>query len=293
MLHSFVYLCIITCCCSLQVPQKVIAVVGANGKTGRKVVDLSLTRDIETVAITRTGLFDAVTSLRSATKSSQIDKLKVRAADVTDPATLVQALKGVDACIFAASASKEGGTADEVDRTGLINVALACLENNVPRLVVVSSGAVTKPWSPVYLFLNLFGGIMRAKIEGENEVRRLYAGRGPGTDAPSYTIIRPGGLLEDPPLGCSAIELNQGDVMSGRISRWDVAELCVECIDSKDAFNTTYECYYKETAQPLSNVGFSNMFRRTNTAGDRIQLSGRERSAATYPALFRGLTRDV
>lgn len=293
MLHSFVYLCIITCCCSLQVPQKVIAVVGANGKTGRKVVDLSLTRDIETVAITRTGLFDAVASLRSATKSSQIDKLKVRAADVTDPATLAQALKGVDACIFAASASKEGGTADEVDRTGLINVALACLENNVPRLVVVSSGAVTKPWSPVYLFLNLFGGIMRAKIEGENEVRRLYAERGPGTVAPSYTIIRPGGLLEDPPLGCSAIELNQGDVMSGRISRWDVAELCVECIDSEDAFNTTYECYYKETGQPLSNVGFSNMFRRTNTAGDRIQLSGRERSAATYPALFRGLTRDV
>jgi len=287
----FLYLCMIACY-SLQVPQKVIAVVGATGKTGWKVVDLSLTRGIETVALTRTGLFDA-DRLRSAAKSNQIDKLKVRATDVTDPATLALGLKGVDACIFAASASKEGGTPDEVDRIGLINVAKACLQNNVSRLVIVSSGAVTKPWSPVYLFLNLFGGIMKAKIDGENEVRRLYAGSSPGSVAPSYTIIRPGGLLEDPPLGCSAIELNQGDVKSGRISRWDVAELCIECIGSEDAFNTTYECYYKETGQPLSNVGFSNLFRRTNSGDQPIQLSGRERTAATYPALFRGLVRDL
>ena len=40
-------------------------------------------------------------------------------------------------------------------------------------VVVVSSGAVTKPFSPVYLFLNLFGGIMKAKVEGEQQVARL------------------------------------------------------------------------------------------------------------------------
>ena len=129
---------------------------------------------------------------------------------------------------------------------------------------------------------------MKAKIDGENEVRRLYA----GSTGASYTIIRPGGLLEDPPLGCASIELNQGDGKSGRISRWDVAALCVECIDSVDASNVTFECYYKETGQPLSNVGLSNIFRRTNT-GDRIQLTGNERTGDTYPSLFRGLVKDI
>ena len=33
----------------------------------------------------------------------------------------------------------------------------------------------------------------------------------------SYTIIRPGGLTEEPPLGVSLVELNQGDDRSGRI----------------------------------------------------------------------------
>jgi nucleoside-diphosphate-sugar epimerase len=88
-----------------------------------------------------------------------------------------------------------------VDKLGVINVAKACIDLKVKRLVIVSSGAVTKPLSPVYLLLNLVGkGIMKAKIDGENEVRRLYASLGPDSEL-GYTIIRPGGLTEEEPLG--------------------------------------------------------------------------------------------
>lgn len=56
--------------------------------------------------------------------------------------------------------------------------------------MIVSSGAVTKPFSPVYLFLNLFGGIMAAKIQGENEVRKLY--KSDAAKGLAYTVVRPG-----------------------------------------------------------------------------------------------------
>ena len=98
-------------------------------------------------------------------------------------------------------------------------MARACIAANVPRLVIVSSGSVSKPLSPVYIFLNLFGGIMRAKIEVEDAVRSLYFKR-EGLD---YVVVRPGGLTEDEPRGVGAVELNQGDDKSGRIARADVA----------------------------------------------------------------------
>ena len=45
------------------------------------------------------------------------------------------------------------------ESAGVINVAKACLEAKVPRLVVVSSGGVASPDSSIYKFLNLFGEV--------------------------------------------------------------------------------------------------------------------------------------
>lgn len=43
--------------------------------------------------------------------------------------------------------------------SGVVNVAKACLEAKVPRLVLVSSGGVATPDSSIYKFLNLFGEV--------------------------------------------------------------------------------------------------------------------------------------
>lgn len=136
-----------------------IAVVGANGSTGRKVVKLAIQNRIQVTAMTRTGRFiDENEFAGDAEQDSLLHNLR---CDVKDRESLTLALRGANACVFAASASKSGGTAVDIDRNGLINTAHACIVNKVPRLVIVSSGAVTKPFSPVFLFLNLFGACIK------------------------------------------------------------------------------------------------------------------------------------
>jgi len=216
--------------------------------------------------------------------------LREAACDVTKPETLTSTIQGSKAVIFAASASKAGGTAAAVDNTGLVNVAKACIECNVPRLVIVSSGGVSKPDSPVYLFLNIFGNIMEEKIRGEDAVREMYKSLPSGKNGLSYTVVRPGGLTTDPPRGVAAVELNQGDTKSGRISRADVAAICVECLSSDAAAGTTFECYDADTAAPLASVGMSNIMKaKTREAF----VSGKERRGETWGALFSGLEKDV
>jgi uncharacterized protein YbjT (DUF2867 family) len=252
-------------------------VIGANGKTGTKCVQELLQRNIPVRATSRSGIYEA------ETENPLLLSMK---CDVTEPSTVEMAVRGTRAVIFAASSSKTGGTPAQVDNDGLVNVARACIAAKVPHLVIVSSGSVTKPGSTVYKFLNLFGKIMEEKIKGEDAVRNLYA----GVEGVTYTVIRPGGLTEEPPLGVSALELNQGDTKSGRISRYDVASLCIESTFYPELTGgTTFECYDADTGKNINSVGMSNMMKQ-NT--DPAEFStGFERRGGTWEAIFTGLKR--
>ena len=256
-----------------------VVVIGANGRTGSECVQALLARSTPVVACTRSGNDLGLESKLLSTKP----------CDVVDRGQCDAAVKGAAAVIFAASASKQGGAPAAVDNAGLVNVAEACLAGGVPRLVVVSSGAVTKPRSPVYLFLNVFGKIMEEKIKGEDAVRRLYA----SSASCAYTVVRPGGLTEDAAKGVALLELNQGDTKSGRIARADVAAICVESLAADAAKDATFECYDADTAKPLASVGLSNILKKTNAQDDVVFKSGFERNGATWPELFRGLERDA
>ena len=259
-----------------------ICVIGGNGKTGSECVGACISRGIDVVATSRGGIYTGAYASKSP---------KSAVCDVTNPDTIQSALKGSRAVIFAASASKAGGTAAAVDNVGLVNVAKACIENKIPSLVIVSSGSVTKPDSPVYRFLNLFGNIMEEKIKGEDAVRELY--KGIDISRSTYTVIRPGGLTEEDLKGASFLELNQGDSKSGRISRADVAALCVEAaIFPNLAGGTTFECYDADTAKPLQTVGFSNILKQRSKVGEEVFVSGKERRGATFTDIFTGLEKD-
>ena len=241
------------------------------------------------VACTRDGSFSTADLGLSA---EEADLVTAKPGDVSKatPADLADLVAGARAVIFAASASPNGGNPQEVDKAGLVAVARACIAAKVPRLVIVSSGSVTKPLSPVYVFLNFFGGIMRAKIEGEDAVRQLYYDR-EGCD---YVVVRPGGLTEDEGRGVGAIELNQGDDKSGRIARADVAVICVEAAFAEagsDVANATFECYWADTAKSLDEVGLSNLMGSTSEVPD--YKSGKERRGATWDELFAGLEADA
>lgn len=267
-----------------------ICVLGCNGRTGTEVVSYCLSNGISTVATSRGGVYNAK---EDVVTNSNAKLLKEMVCDVTVPSTIGAAVTGSRGVVFAASASKQGGTPAAVDNMGLTSVAKACIDAKVPHLVIVSSGAVTKPSSPVYQFLNLFGKIMEEKIKGEDEVRRLYAEHNMKSDEKlTYTVIRPGGLTLEPPRGVDAIELNQGDTKSGRISRADVAALCVESIKYPQLTGgTTFECYDADTGAPLATVGLSNIAKK-KTDGEAF-VSGKERRGAAYKELFTGLETDA
>jgi uncharacterized protein YbjT (DUF2867 family) len=202
----------------------------------------------------------------------------------------IKATPNLGAVVFAASVGSKGGDAFNVDKDGVLKVARCCIQENIPRFVVVSSGAVTKPTSAIYLLLNTVGkGIMEAKIQGEDGVRAMYAEPSVQDKKLGYTIIRPGGLTKEPALGAGALELHQGDDKSGRISRADVASLCIKCLDSPASWDTTFECYEALTAKPIEAVGLSNIFKSKDPT---TVMTGRERRGETWDALFQGLARD-
>ena len=272
-------------------PSSSVVVFGANGKTGRRCVARAAAAGARVVACTRAGDF-------SSTGLENAHLVEARAGDVSKAtdADLRSILRGRDAAIFAASASPSGGTPQEVDKAGLVKVAAACVAENVKRLVIVSSGSVSKPLSPVYVFLNFFGGVMRAKIEGEDAVRAMYVAR----ESCDYVVIRPGGLTEDPARGATAVELNQGDEKSGRISREDVASLCVAAAmagGTEVARNATFECYWADTANDLRDVGFANALAAFSPSSDddgsgSLRPTGRERRGETWADLLDGLEPD-
>lgn len=231
-------------------------VLGANGRTGREIVRSLLRRKMAVRACTRSGTFDARELLGDDATGTVVPwtspLLQTAMADVTRPETVATATRGARTVFFACTAPANGEP-DLVDRKGLIDVARACIENNVSRLVVISGAGVTKTSSPAYRFLNAFGGRMDAKLAGEDELRDVYraaaaAGRTKGDV--SYTIVRPSGLLDGPGKGVTALAVNQGDEAAGFIHRVDAAETAVEAAANARCANVTFEVYDAGTAVP-------------------------------------------
>lgn len=227
-----------------------IVVLGAGGKTGKLIVEKLQSAGIPVAATSRT----------------------ITNTDVTKIDTLESALKGASAVIFAASASSKGGTAEKVDYLGVENTAKECVRLKVPRLVVISSAAVTRPSSLGFKITNLFGRIMEYKLQGEDALRAVYA----ADPSLSYSIIRPGGLQDGDALGVSKLEINQGDAVAGEIRRADVAESAIAASTSKKIpSNTIFEIYNKEGAGPLE--------------GNLPMPTGYERTGVSYDDLFTGM----
>lgn len=270
---------------ALTVPKKKpVVVLGASGKTGRECVNELLKDGRPCIATNRGGNFEY-------DGPPTTGQLTVAAADVKSLDSLSQVItRDVGAVIFAASTSKQGGDSFAVDRDGVINAAKACIASDVNRLVIVSSGGVSRPDSAIYKLLNFaVKGVMEAKIQGEDAVREMYASPDVLQKNLGYTVIRPGGLLLDAPVGPANLELNQGDNKSGRLPRADVASLCVQCLSSPDAFDTTFECYEANSAKPVESVGLSNILKKTDGTDF---VSGKERRGKTWSELFTGLERD-
>ena len=292
---------------SISSSLKPIAVLGANGRTGTYAVLACLSRGLPVLALTRSGSWNAPVPIDSSTTtatttSSSTEQLllTVAACDVKDPLALAQCLRGCRGVIYAASASKNGGTAQEIDNVGVVQAGNVCLKENISRYIVISSTATTRPQSLGYIFTNLMGGIMAQKRIGEEEVRRAYdhaavtaatAQANVSSLGPSFTILRPGGLEEpktNTVLGPAALEISQGDVLAGIVSRADLAEVAVELAISQasNLRNTALELYYTDSMIPVDRE-FKKVMMMTN--GIIVpRLHGE-----TYAELFQGIQPGI
>ena len=134
---------------------------------------------------------------------------------------------------------------------------------------------------------------MLSAADFERMIRRGYPNifiKARGRSASGGSQLSPGGLTAGPVTGVSNVELNQQDTKSGRIARADVAEICVECINYSEAADKTFECYYKDTAKPLNDVGLSNILKKkTSEEEAAAAATGLERRGSTWKELFTGL----
>ncbi|MYK37153.1 MAG: SDR family oxidoreductase [Gammaproteobacteria bacterium] len=158
--------------------------------------------------------------------------------DLKDPASIAAALDGVGAVINAAGASAGGGpgnTAENVDFEGARNLAEAALAAGAGQYVLVSSRGVT---DDDHYLNRMFNNILIWKRRGEEAV---------AASGIPYTIVRPGGLSDDPG-GNQTIIFEQGDTRSEGIwiTRADVARVCVAALAQDAALNKVFEIHAED-----------------------------------------------
>ena len=263
-----------------------IAVVGASGRTGSLCVASCLRRGIKVRALTRSGSWSppATDATDESTLTVDNDILSIQQCDARDPAALEAGVAGCRGVIYAASASKKGGNAKAIDNEAVVATGNACIAKGVGRYVVISSTATTRPKSLGYLFTNVYQNIMAEKRLGELGVTSSYNNK---SISQTYSIIRPGGLEEpklNAVLGPKSLELSQGDVLAGIISRADLAEVAVEAALSQSPAlqNTSFELYYTDSTQPCEG-----RFKSLLQNGEVARLHG-----GSYAELFAQLKHD-
>jgi len=129
-------------------------------------------------------------------------------------------------------------------------------QGNLPQFVLISSAGVTRPGKPgldleseppAVRLNDQLGGILTWKLKGEDSLR---------ASGIPYTIIRPCALTEE--AGGKELIFDQGDTIKGKISREDVAEICLQALNSEAACNITFEV--KEGEKQTSHHNWQKLF---------------------------------
>ncbi|MEO8225566.1 MAG: SDR family oxidoreductase, partial [Gammaproteobacteria bacterium] len=154
--------------------------------------------------------------------------------DVRDAAQVAVAMRAVDLVISVIGANQVTGdnTAEFVDYGGVRNLVDAAVREKVQRVVLLTAIGVTDPEHP---FNKATKGALGWRYKGE-----LYL-RASGLD---YTIVRPGGLVNEP-AGQKGLRLEQGDawrpLVRSTLSRDDLALVLIEALRQPGARRATFE----------------------------------------------------
>ena len=218
-----------------------LAVSGASGKTGWRVVEEALKRGRPVRAIVRPA--SVLPSVLA--KAEQEGRLEVRRLELDTAEALLHALQGCTALVIATGARPSINLAGplQVDAWGVQVQVQACRSLGLQRVVLVSSLCAGRWLHP----LNLFGLILIWKRLGERCLERS------GLD---WTVIRPGGLSEDDSRSTTeGVMVTDADQQqSNSIPRRLVAQVCLDALEQPQACGRILEIT-SSPAQPQQTLG--------------------------------------
>jgi uncharacterized protein YbjT (DUF2867 family) len=162
--------------------------------------------------------------------------------DLEGDGDVAAAVRGADAVVFAAGAGPGSGDARKstMDRGGAVKLIEAAKAEGISRYLIVSSmGADKAPEDGA----EGFGAYLRAKFEADEAVRAS------GLD---YTVVRPGGLTDEPGTGLVSIAEHLG---RGQIPRADVAAVFLACLDTPSTIGRSFDLTSGTTPIPAALPG--------------------------------------
>jgi uncharacterized protein YbjT (DUF2867 family) len=147
--------------------------------------------------------------------------------DIENVDDISDALAGADAVVFAAGAGPGSGPARKrtVDYGGAVKLADGAKAQGIRRYVMVSAIGANRPetWSDD----------MRPYQEAKSEADKYLVESGL-----DYTIIRPGGLNDDP--GTGKVQLGER-LDYGQVTRDDVAGVIAECLIADNSIGKAFD----------------------------------------------------
>ena len=200
----------------------IVAISGASGRTGLRIVEEALARGRAVRLLVRP----------SSKLPPSLAHCDLRRLDFGQLPQLVEALRGCHSLVMATGARPSTNLLGpfQVDAQAVQRQVQACQQAGVGRVVLVSSLCSGQFWHN----LNLFGLILVCKRWGEEALEQS------GLD---WTIVRPGGLkeaeanLEQQELVVSGANTQQQGVIPRRL----VARYCLECLDNSSTTRQVLE----------------------------------------------------
>ena len=190
-----------------------IAITGASGKTGYRIVEEAVKKGLKVRQIIR----------KNSKIFEGLDNLETFRVSLNNNKDLDDALENIDALIIAtgARASLDLTGPAKVDALGVYKQLQSCKRVGIKRVILVSSLCTGKFFHP----LNLFGLILIWKKIGENFLRKSTL---------EWTIIRPGGLKESENINDENIYYTKEDTqIEGSIPRRLVAKCCIDSLKNR------------------------------------------------------------
>ena len=205
-----------------------IGIVGGHGKIALKLTRLLIDRGDQVVSIFRNP--DHAEELSALGAEPQV--LDVEDVSAED---LGAAVRGCDAVVFAAGAGPGSGPErkETMDYGGAVKLVEAAKAEGIPHYVMVSSrGANAEAHG------DGFALYLRAKGRADRELQ---------LSGVPYSIVRPGGLTDEPGTGL----VNLAETAEGEtVPREDVAAVIAEILAGGEPLNLMLELYEGETPVP-------------------------------------------